>query len=71
MTVEDIKMPTKKPVLLGYTPRGTPVYDYAPDKPLLAPLLIHLAGFDELNEAAIEQPESEALEDDGNDTRKP
>ena len=43
----------------------------APDKPLLAPVLIHLAGFDELNEAAIEQPDSEALEDDGNDTRKP
>jgi hypothetical protein len=65
-------MPTKKPVLLGHTPSGVPVYDYAPDEPLLWPLLVALAQPDEaLSEAATEQPESEALEDDGNDTRKP
>ena len=38
-------MPT--PTLLGHTPSGTPVYDYAPDKPLLAPLLTHFAQPDE------------------------
>ena len=38
-------MPT--PILLGRTPRGTPVYDCLPDEPILAHLLTHLAQPDE------------------------
>jgi hypothetical protein len=45
-------MPTE-PVLIGYTPRGTPVCDYLPDKPLLAPLLARLAQPDEADCEAL------------------
>lgn len=70
MGVKDIKMPTKKPRLVCYLPNGAPVWNYGADD-ILDDLCIYLAQPDEANEAATEQPESEALEDDGNDIRKP
>lgn len=63
----EFTMPTKKPILIGYTSRGTPVYDHAPDEPIFAPLLAHLAQPDEPNETATDPPDLETSEDEDGD----